>query len=122
MLGIHVLYELHDCDRSILDDPRDLSLVLREAAQAAGCTVIGHRFHQFSPQGVTGVVLLKESHIAVHTWPEHAYAAIDLFTCNLENDLQPVAVVLKERLVAGRLTIRKIQRGEAIEVASGIES
>ena len=122
MLGIHVLYEVHDCDRSILDDPQALAVIIGNAAQAAGCTIIGERFHRFSPQGVTGVLLLKESHIAVHTWPEHGYAAVDLFSCNLINDLRPVASVLKEGFAAKRVDVREVLRGKGIEVSSGAEA
>lgn len=79
--GRHLLLELIDCDVNVLDDASRLEEVLRGAAEAAGATVISAAFHRFMPQGVTGVLLLKESHISIHTWPERRYAAVDLFTC-----------------------------------------
>lgn len=54
---------------------------MMHAAEETGATVIGEIFHQFSPQGVTGVIAIAESHLCVHTWPEHSYAAVDIFTC-----------------------------------------
>ena len=59
---------------------------LQAAAQAAGTRVLGTAFHRFSPGGVTGVLIVQESHLAVHTWPERGYAALDLFTCGHQTD------------------------------------
>ena len=81
------------------------------AAEETGATVIGKLFHQFSPQGVTGVVAIAESHLCIHTWPEHAYAAVDIFTCGESFD--PVE--------AAQLIIRAVesQDPEITEVARG---
>ena len=80
-LGRHVLLELRTCNPELLDDLEFLKKVLLEAAVKTGATVIGEIFHQFSPQGVTGVVAIAESHLCIHTWPEFGYAGVDIFTC-----------------------------------------
>lgn len=80
-LGTHILMELRDCNGKLLDDLPFVQETLLTAARTAGATIIGQTFHKFSPQGVTGVVAIAESHLCIHTWPEHAYAAVDIFTC-----------------------------------------
>ena len=77
-LGRHLLVDLYGCDRERLDDPDYIAAELQAAAQAAGTRVLGTAFHRFSPGGVTGVLIVQESHLAVHTWPERGYAALDL--------------------------------------------
>ncbi|MCK6552109.1 adenosylmethionine decarboxylase, partial [Myxococcota bacterium] len=80
-LGRHELVELYDCDPATLDDEAAIATHMLAAARAAGATIITERFHKFAPHGVSGVVILAESHLTIHTWPEHGYAALDLFTC-----------------------------------------
>ena len=80
-LGRHLLVEFTGCDPSRLDEVPAIENAMTHAAQAAGATVIETSFHHFSPIGVSGVVVIQESHLAIHTWPEHGYAAVDLFTC-----------------------------------------
>ena len=80
-LGRHILLELRSCNSASLDDLPFIEEMMVHAAEETGATVIGKLFHQFSPQGVTGVVAIAESHLCIHTWPEHAYAAVDIFTC-----------------------------------------
>ena len=75
-----------DCDASLLDDRDYIEARLRDAATAAGARVLSATFHHFTPHGVTGVLVVQESHLAVHTWPERGYAAVDLFTCGNEID------------------------------------
>lgn len=122
MLGIHLLYEFHDCDRAILNNPRALRRIMRQAVKAGGCTICGDRFHQFSPHGVSGIVLISESHMAIHTWPEHAYAAIDFFTCKLDTDIEASAAVLADGLRAGHTEFQRIRRGDGIPSPSGVDT
>jgi S-adenosylmethionine decarboxylase proenzyme len=79
--GRHLLIELHDCDHAALAASAAVERAMLAAATRARATVLGHHFHQFAPHGVSGVVIIAESHISIHTWPEHAYAAVDIFTC-----------------------------------------
>ena len=81
VLGTHVLLELRDCDPQLLNDLQYIRQELLNAAQQVGAHVVGETFHQFAPQGVTGVLSIAESHISIHTWPELGYAAADIFTC-----------------------------------------
>jgi spermidine synthase len=80
-LGRHILVEFNGCCPEILNDVAVIEESMVEAARKAGATVIQSSFHHFSPFGVSGVVVIQESHLAIHTWPEYGYAAVDLFTC-----------------------------------------
>jgi len=80
-LGNHILVEFMNCDPHIMNDVAQIEKDMVDAAQHAGATVINSTFHHFSPYGVSGVVVIQESHLAIHTWPEYGYAAVDLFTC-----------------------------------------
>lgn len=80
-LGRHVLCEAYGCDPEVLDDRDQVENIMVQAALQAGAEVREVAFHKFAPQGVSGVVVISESHLAVHTWPEYEYAAIDVFTC-----------------------------------------
>ncbi|MEC5398366.1 adenosylmethionine decarboxylase [Uliginosibacterium sp. H1] len=82
MLGQHILLDLSGVDTTLSCNTTLIERLLRDAADAAGATPIHAHFHPFGEgQGVTGVLLLKESHISIHTWPEHGYAAVDIFMC-----------------------------------------
>ncbi len=80
-LGRHILLELEECHFKILNDLKKVEAVLLEAARLANATIIESRFHYFSPLGISGVVVIAESHFTIHTWPEFDYAAVDIFTC-----------------------------------------
>ena len=80
-LGNHILVEFHGCSAEILNDVPHIETSMNAAAKEAGATIISSVFHHFSPFGVSGVVVIQESHLAIHTWPEYRYAAVDLFTC-----------------------------------------
>lgn len=110
-LGRHLLLELKDCDRQLLDNLDALKGVLLEAATQCGATVLGDSFHRFSPQGVSGVVVIAESHVFIHTWPEYGYAAVDIFTCG--NTVKPgiAAEILIKKLGSKNQAIIEMQRG-----------
>lgn len=80
-LGRHILVEFSNCNAQVLNDAAIVEKAMNEAAKIAGATVINSTFHHFSPWGISGVVVIQESHLAIHTWPEYRYAAVDLFTC-----------------------------------------
>ena len=80
-LGRHLLLDLRDCNKEVLNDLAFLRDALVSAAEKAGAEVLEKTFRQFEPQGVSGVVVIAESHLSIHTWPEHGYVAIDIFTC-----------------------------------------
>jgi S-adenosylmethionine decarboxylase len=108
--ALHLLVELHGCNRTVLDDLDAIQTLMRRAARAAGATVVQEVFHRYSPQGVTGVVIIEESHFSVHTWPELGCAAVDFYTCGR---CQPVraAEVLREGLSAERVEMLTLRRG-----------
>jgi len=90
-LGIHLILELYNCRDDIIRDNDLLSEGLVRAVREAGATIVESVFHEFSPGGLSGVVVIAESHVTIHTWPEHRYAAIDAFTCgdpNLPNRIE----------------------------------
>ena len=103
-LGTHLLLEMNECDPMLLDDMAMVKEVLLAAAEEAGATVVGEVFHKFSPVGVTGIVCIAESHISIHTWPEHRYAAVDIFTCG--ENLKP----WKRRISSRRPSGAALQR------------
>jgi len=110
-LGRHLLVDFYDCDNSILDDVTNLEKRLVESAVQANSTVIKSVFHHYSPYGVSGVVVIAESDITIHTWPEYGYAAVDVFTCGDEIDPWRAYEFLKTALEAKRFEAREITRG-----------
>jgi S-adenosylmethionine decarboxylase len=115
-LGRHLLVELNDCNREVLNDLDLLRDAMLAAAIESGAVILGDSFHRFSPQGVSGVVVIAESHLSVHTWPEYGYAAVDVFTCGSTVDPRKAAEVLIERLGSKNHSITEIQRGVLVTV------
>ncbi len=109
-LGQHWLIEGYHCDAQLLSDPKAMERILKETAEIMGATIVTSTFHHFSPLGVSGVVVIQESHLTIHTWPEHAYAAVDIFTCG-EIDMQAGVTHLQKALSAEELKIVKMKRG-----------
>jgi len=115
-LGRHILVEMHDCNRESLNDLDLIRAVMLKAAVDCGAEVLGESFHRFSPQGVSGVVVIAESHISIHTWPEHGFAAADVFTCGTKVNPVIAADVLIEKLESKNHTLTEIQRGVLVTV------
>lgn len=111
-LGRHVLAELHGCKVSILNDIEKVERIMINAALKAGAEVRECVFHKFSPQGVSGVVVISESHLAIHTWPELGYAAVDVFTCGSKCDPWDACNYLTEKFEAGNITATELPRGQ----------
>jgi S-adenosylmethionine decarboxylase len=84
--GRHFILEMWDCNREIVNDVKKITQILSEAVNDAGATIIKQFYHEFNPPGITGVAILTESHISIHTWPEEGYVAVDLFTCGTQTD------------------------------------
>jgi len=114
-LGKHIIAELFECDSDILDNVNVIKESLLEAATTSNSTVINYSFHRFKPYGVSGYVLIAESHISIHTWPEYGYAAVDVFTCGDKTNPWKGLEVLKNRLKAKRITVMEITRGVNVE-------
>ena len=114
VLGTHLLLELKDCNPQLLDNLDYIRDSLIKTAEDIGAHIIGESFHQFSPQGVTGILSIAESHISIHTWPEHGYAAADIFTCGSSDMPSRAAELLIERLQSKDSEVRQLDRGFTI--------
>lgn len=120
MPGLHLIADLHDCPpRALLHDDAALGALCRREASAAGLTVVGELFHPFvdaagERAGVTGVLLLAESHVAVHTWPERGVVTLDVYVCNVRDDrsegAERLLAALSEAFSAGRSRVQRVQR------------
>lgn len=122
-LGRHILVEFTNCKADVLNDVTVIEKSMVEAAQIAGATVINSTFHHFSPYGVSGVVVIQESHLAIHTWPEYRYAAVDLFTCGDTVDpwvsfehLKKAFEASYSALEMNRGSTHVIKKGDALKV------
>lgn len=110
-LGRHVLAEMYGCEYDILNDIAKVEKIMVNAALEAGAEIREFVFHKFSPQGVSGVVVISESHLAIHTWPELGYAAVDVFTCGDKVDPWDACNYLTEQFCAKHLTAKEAKRG-----------
>ena len=110
-LGRHLLLELYECSSEILNDLETVRTTLVEAAKRAEATIIDVVFHEFNPFGISGVVVIAESHLSIHTWPEYRYAAVDIFSCG--DTLKPAeaAAYLVEQFQASRASCVEVKRG-----------
>lgn len=109
-VGRHCIAELYDGCPEKLNSERFIRAVLTEAAKRAGATLLSLTSHKFTPQGVTALALLSESHLSIHTWPELGYAAVDAFTCGAHTDPKVACLYLKDALVAERSTLKMLKR------------
>ena len=104
-LGRQITVEFYDCSAEILADAQRMETVFLEAARVSGAHVVTSNFHSFEPQGVSGVLVISESHFAVHAWPEHDYAAVDLFTCGAGVDFDAAVRSLAAGMRSGHWII-----------------
>ncbi len=111
LMGRHLILEVYDCPSQCLDDPEAIRRLLLDAARGAGATVIDSMVHRFTPQGVSGVVVIAESHLTIHTWPDLGCAALDIFSCSPEIDLEQIGERLARGLGARRVDARVVERG-----------
>jgi S-adenosylmethionine decarboxylase len=116
MYGIHLLGEWYGCPANEqLTQADALRTLCRRVVEDAGLTIVGDRFHQFEPQGVTGTVLLAESHLAIHTWPESGFVTLDVYVCNYTTDntrkAERVFRALEAALKPARKRFQAIRRG-----------
>jgi S-adenosylmethionine decarboxylase len=116
-LGTHILCELSGCDAAMLTDVEAVSEMMVQAALEANATPIEKAFHRFQPQGVSGVVVIQESHLSIHTWPETGYAAMDFYTCGDHTDPWAACEYAAKQLGAKTMLTTEVKRG--IESASG---
>lgn len=111
-LGRHLLTEFYGCDREILNNPDRIKRIMEEAAITSGASIVQSVFHLFNPHGISGVVVIAESHLAIHTWPEYGYSAVDIFTCGEEVDPWRAHHHLKGKLKAESTSTMELLRGK----------
>ena len=116
-LGRHIVCELSGCDPVILTDVDNIHAMMISAAKAARATIMESAFHRFEPQGVSGTVILAESHLSIHTWPEKGYAAMDFYTCGDHTDPWAACEYAAKILGATNMRTTEVKRG--IEAARG---
>ena len=109
-LGQHVLAEFFECDPNTLNSIDKVEKYMIDAALECGATIVQKCFHMFSPYGVSGVVIISESHLAIHTWPELGYAAVDLFTCGTKCDPKVAYEFLKNKFCSKNASFSELKR------------
>lgn len=111
-LGRHILAEFFECNHDIMKDTVRIEEEMKNAALACGATIVESVFHTFNPYGVSGAVVIAESHLTIHTWPEYNYAAVDVFTCGDTVDPWDACNYLKEAFSSSEVDVVELNRGE----------
>ena len=117
-VGEHYLVEFYECDARVLNNEEQLRSGLLLAVERSGATIIKDVFHAFSPHGVTGVIVIAESHVSIHTWPEYHYAAVDIFTCSPKMNVQHIIQSLTHLIISNKVETTQISRGPRIKTPS----
>ena len=117
-LGSHLLIELFDCDEATIRQESTVGDAMVKAAEASEASIVTSSFHEFKPYGVSGAVIIQESHYTIHTWPEHRYAAVDLFYCGGTIHVDKAIDVLRQRFKPERIKFLVVRRGIQSEVVS----
>ncbi|WP_087036852.1 adenosylmethionine decarboxylase [Thermococcus litoralis] len=110
-IGYHYVVEASGCDPEVLKDPNRIREIFLEAAKVGNMEVKASYFFRFSPTGVSGVVIVAESHISVHTWPEEGYAALDVYTCGEKADPEKAVDYILEKFKAQYAHVSEVKRG-----------
>ena len=114
-LAQHILVEYNQCEITLMNAGENFMKTLIEAVKDSGATYVNHLFHAFQPHGLSGIILIAESHVAFHTWPEHRYVAMDIFTCNETMNWK----LIRDRMaifLGAKIVEKKIfERGKSIE-------
>ncbi len=110
-LGTHLLVELGECSTKTLSNLKEVQDILITAAKIAHATIVEVAFHEFSPFGISGMVVIAESHLSIHTWPEYKYAAVDIFTCGKTLKPKKAVEYLIERFQSKNPSVVEVKRG-----------
>lgn len=113
-LGQHWLVEFRGCLPGIIQEVSDVEKIMRTAAAVAEAHIVSGHFHQFNPYGVSGVLVIQESHLTIHTWPEHGYAAVDIFTCSPELKVREAIRQLELDFGAEMVEMKMLERGKLL--------
>lgn len=121
VIGKHAIIDLSGCDPEIIRSRGQILAILKQAAHVAAVTVVGQVEHYFSPEGYSAVLVLEESHLSIHTWPEHHYVSLDLYSCNLDTDFAAVEAFLAKKFRAQWVTSKLLER-RFIPVELGVKA
>ncbi len=110
-LGRHSIIEYYGCPESVMNDLELIENAFVSAARRMGATIVASEFHQFNPHGVSGMVIISESHLSIHTWPEFGYAAVDIFTCGEVIDPEIAHEILREAFQSTQESVVEMRRG-----------
>jgi|TARA_R100000482_G_scaffold122538_2_gene70452 S-adenosylmethionine decarboxylase proenzyme len=110
-LANHQIIDFYGCDKDILSNSDIVKSYFVKAAEMSHATIVSEKFHEFSPFGLTGVLVITESHISIHTWPEYGYVAIDVFSCCDKLDHKRLVDVLQTHFKAKKVNSKSIKRG-----------
>lgn len=110
-LGRQILVEFYDCDSDKINDVEFIESSFLSAVRTSKATIISHNFHKFSPHGISGVVVIAESHVTIHSWPEYNYAAVDIFTCGDTIDPWVIQENLKKAFNSKNTSSMEMKRG-----------
>ncbi len=113
-LGNHIILDIYECDSKLLNDVDVMRKILVETTQEIGAKVVSEGYKKFSPVGISAFVIITESHISVHTWPEHRYAAVDIFSCN-KIVAEDVLTSIMDKFKAKSISMYSLQRGKLLE-------
>lgn len=111
ILGVHYVIDLYGCDADKLKSVLKIKKIMNKAGIVGSFNIVKKCFHKFKPYGVSGVMILKESHFTIHTWPEYNYAAVDIFLCDIELNIDNVIKYLSEQFSTNDYLVKKIDRG-----------
>jgi spermidine synthase len=114
-LGTHILLDLYGCDPGRLNDMEFLRQMSLEGVRRSGATIMGDHFKQFQPQGVSGIIIIAESHLSLHSWPEFSYLAMDYFTCGTRIDIDAAVAYFEESLSPQKVVKSRHSRGSDID-------
>lgn len=115
-LGLHLLADLKECDPAVLADLKRVRRAMLGATRRLGATIVESVFHAFSPYGISGVVVIQESHLSIHTWPERAFASVDFFTCSRSLKPDRALRYLARELGSTRTISLQIKRGVGLSL------
>ena len=110
-LGRHLVVELFNCDSKVLDDVHKVETIMVDAAKHAHARIVDVVFHTFNPHGISGAVIIAESHLAIHTWPEYGYASIDIYTCGTEINPWRAYHYMVKKFKSKSMTAVEMKRG-----------
>ena len=114
-LGRHALADLYNCENEVLDNVDEIQKIINQSCKEANLTVVESKYHKFMPIGLSGVSILQESHVTIHTWPEYNFVSIDAFTCGDKMDPTLVCNIIADKLKSKRKLIKEYKRGNEYE-------